>query len=524
MFTQEFLHKVLLCFSGAMMCQINYKQYTKEASNRTAVLSRHREDHEDFPLTEYFSFKKSVLNSSRLGAKDIFNDVYNCIHVYLSSNPPVEELSDFVSQFLNGNRNRYHHKATPELIAKQKSCTFMFKFDEFLVFEDECAAEKFILNLLNRFQINISMLSISLSKFLLSLEAPSSAVIDSRPFSCFNAISSFELITTMFDVITLFKNILKYRKFGNHADVNVELDIRYVHKELSLLARKAGSGCRVYRCCRHFKQEWYCEKMKCFCELQRKRRKLTKQPTQSHKTCKNNNKTSVSTADEEDTETFLLHSALVTTVYSSPPSSPLPETPSPLNGVKMGTEDDQNIVLIDSDGDVTDREEVEILEESADQVDVVMFEKVTDMIVHSVLKDCIGDAEMTAKLGKITTALHNERHERVLLVEKYDDDLKKAADSLQNVQSENETTTTKLTDMSARLLERSKQTLKSITECNELRIRNTELERTNKELDLQITNTNSTLAQAMDRENALNERVVELEATVNAIKMYLSNH
>lgn len=229
------------------MSQINYKQFTKEASDRTAVLSRHREEHEEFPLTEYFSFQKSVLNSSRFGAypMNIFNAVFSNILDFVTTEPPVAELTDFLSQFLNGNRNRYHHKASPELIAKQKSCTFMFKFDEFLVFEDQFAADKFIMTLLARFQMNNADLSFIISKFLLCLEDPASAVIDNKPFSCVNAISSFELITMLFDTITLFKNVLKYKKFDNHADAGVELDVRFVHKELALEARREGSGCHV---------------------------------------------------------------------------------------------------------------------------------------------------------------------------------------------------------------------------------------------------------------------------------------
>lgn len=498
------------------MSQINYKQFIKEASDRTAVLSRYREEHEEFPLTEYFSFQKSVLNSSRFGAypMDIFNAVFSNILDFVTTEPPVAELTDFFSQFLNGNRKRYHHKAAPELIAKQKSCTFMFKFDEFLVFEDQFAADKFIMTLLARFQINNADLSSIVSKFLLCLEAPASAVIDNKPFSCVNAISSFELITILFDTITLFKNVLKYNKFDNHADAGAELNVRFVHKELALEARKEGSGCRVYRCCKHFKQEWYLEKTKCSCEPLTKRKKSGKLTTPSPKRCKNSNDSSKLKVDEDDTETFLLHSSLVTTVHSSP-SSPSSDTLPPLNGTRIETDDIEETIFIDSEGEETEEEDVEEVKGGDEQINVGMFENITDLVVESVRKRCSGDEVMSTKIKKIRDALKNERHEHMLLVERYERDLKTSADDLRAVKSENtllkvenETVTSKLESTNGRLLVRSKETFKLLNYLRQLRSDNSELERLNNEMKLNLSNMNSTMQNVTDRELALNERLL----------------
>lgn len=422
------------------MCQINYRQFAKEASQRTAVILRHREDHEPFPLADYFSFQKSDLNSSRFGPypMDLFNSIFNAMSSYVSLNPPLTELTNFFSQFLNGKKKRYYHKAAPELIANKKSCTLMFRFDEFLVFQGPPAAERFVKTLLSKFQITNGTLANIITRCLLSLKSPASAVLENQNFSSNNAISSFELITLLFDTITLMKNVLKYVKFDKHSEAGLELDIRYVHKELALEARKENSGCLVYHYCKHFKQEWYLEKTKCLCEPPPKGKRPSKQIITSAKRCKVSDATSVLEVqiEEDDSQTFLRHSSLVTTVLSapgspqnSPPNTPVPQnsptvssnTPASIPNAQTETEgidDVETIDLIDTDDDKMEAveeeeeeaEEAEKEDEAEDvEINVDMFRFVTDAVVDALHKACHKDEKISSLLNSFKIALDNER-------------------------------------------------------------------------------------------------------------------
>lgn len=252
------------------------------------------------------------------------------------------------------------------------------------------------------------------------------------------------------------------------------------------------------------------------CEPLTKRKKSGKLTTPSPKRCKNSNDSSILKVDEDDTETFLLHSSLVATVHSSP-SSPSSDTLSPLNGTRIETDDIEETILIDSEGDETEEEDVEEVEGGDEQINVGMFENITDLVVESVRKGCSGDEVMSTKINKIRDALKNERHEHMLLVERYERDLKTSADDLRAVKSENETVTSKLESTNGRLLERSKETFKLLNDLMQLRFDHSELERLNNEMKLNLSNTNSTMQNVTDRELALNERVLELQASVNAL-------